>query len=606
MFDATVSWRAIRAARRGERWILTIAALLSLCALAGAEAPAAEASLGYEPDSSTPVIPLAGEAPIGIAVDQGNQRIYVAMSTGNFAQAQPGFIDQLESTGLATSASPFTTGAVPVFSGVAVDPVTHDIYAAEFIAVTPVGTFGASRIVPFSSTGTPGTPFATNNSSNTAPQIAVDSTGRIFYPSKAAGGVQIYTGSGAIEETITCAGCPGGAFAEPSSVALDSAQNLYVVDRGDGRVLKFTHSGGPYTYASTFQSDQHAVAVAVDTSNGSVLVGDYVSAASYHVVAYNSSGAQFDDFGAGLFSEGFLPVEPQIGINATTHKVYVGNPGTNSLRVFALVTINPPTATTEAASSVGQVQATMKATVNANYHATSDCHFEYADDAFFQAHGFTGSTQVPCSLLPNGSDKAFLSSGLSSLTPSTTYHYRISATNNAGTSNGVAKEFTTMPLAPATVTAEPASSVSKSAAKLNAKVNPHGGTVSSCKIEYGTSQSYGKSVSCPTPVGVVGTDVAESASVSGLSSATTYHYRLAVTTNAGSVNGDDVEFTTLSPPPEEPDPVEPAPSPQPQPITTVPAVVSPVKKLICRKGFVKRRVRGKLRCVKKPRRHRHR
>jgi hypothetical protein len=527
------------------------------------------------------------------------------MSTGNFAQEQPGFVDQLESTGVPTGNSPFTTGAVPVFSGVAVNPLTHDVYAAEFIAVTPVGTFGASRIVPFSSTGSPGTPFATNNVSNAAPQIAIDSAGRIFYPSKAAGGVQIYSSSGALEETITCGGCPGGAFVEPETVALDSNQDLYVVDRSEGRVLKFTHPGGPYSYSSQFQTGQHAVAVAVDTSSGSVLVGDYSGGTSYHVVAYDSSGAQFDDFGAGLVSEGLLPVQPQIAINATTHKVYVGNPGANSLRVFALVTINPPTATTEAASPVGQVQATIKATVNANLHATSDCHFEYADDAFFQVHGFTGSTQVPCSLLPNGSANALLSSGLSSLTPGATYHYRIVATNNAGTTNGVAKEFTTLPATPATVTTEPASSVSKSAAKLNGKVNPHGGTVTDCHIEYGTTQSYGKSVSCPTPIGIVGTDVAESASVSGLSSSTTYHYRLAVTTNAGSVNGDDVEFTTLAPPPEEPPLEEPTvPAGQSQQTTAPAPISSPARKLTCRRGFSKRRVRGKLRCVRKHRKHR--
>ncbi len=48
-----------------------------------------------------------------------------------------------------------------------------------------------------------------------------------------------------------------------------------------------------------------------------------------------------------------------------------------------------------------------------------------------------------------------------------------------------------------------------------------------------------------TAIGLVTTDVAESANVTALAAKTSYRYRLSVTTNAGTVVGDVEEFTTL-------------------------------------------------------------
>ncbi len=95
-------------------------------------------------------------------------------------------------------------------------------------------------------------------------------------------------------------------------MALDSNDNLYVVDLGNERVLKFTHSGGTYTFASVIQSGKPAAAVA-----------------------------------------------GQIAVNATTHELYVSDPDADLIRLFSLVTISPPTATTKPATPVGQVAATL-------------------------------------------------------------------------------------------------------------------------------------------------------------------------------------------------------------------------------------------------------
>lgn len=680
-----------------RRWLLrtppvAMALLLTTMALA---TPTAQAALGYEPDGSTPSISLAGELPHGVAIDQANQRIYVAMLTTSLSSGASGQINQLESTGVPTAASPFDFGADAFPTGVAVNPLDQSIYAAQFIASTPAGNKGASKILQFSSAGTPGTQFATSNNPGKAPQIATDSSGNVYFPSDAANAVLVYDSAGSLQSTIGCAGCPGGSFTNPASVAVDSSGNVYVADIETDRVVKFTHSGASYPFASVLQSGRGAVAVGVDPSDNSVFVGDF-SAGEYHIVAYNSAGTQFDDFGAGLFgapSQGAAGAG-QIAVNATTHKLYATEPNANKLLVFAKVTIDPPIASTSPASSVGQVSVKLNAAVNPNLHALISCSFEYTDATDHQANGYANATKSPCSSLPGGAQSTPVSTTTAGLSPNTTYRYRVVAANNAGSDVGSDATFTTLPTAPSTVTTEAASGVTQTGATLTGKVNPHGGSVSNCHFEYGVGLSYAMSVPCPTAVGVVTTDVAEKTAVAGLSANTTYHYRLVVTSNAGLVEGNDSEFTTLPPAPAvtteaasgvtqtaatlagainphggaascrfeygttsayggtqacatDPGsgegtvaehlgltgliagttyhyrlvgtnkggttngldltfttspPSPPVVQPQPQP---VPPVVTPPKQLKCKKGFHKKKVRGKVRCVKvKPHRRR--
>jgi hypothetical protein len=413
--------------------------------------------------------------------------------------------------------------------------------------MTPVGNAGASRVDQFSSSGTLGTQFSTGGTAGIPERIATASNGNLFYPDTATDTVQLFNSAGALLQTITCGGCPGGGFSNPNGVAVDSAGNLYVVDLGNDRVLKFTTSGGPYSFSSVLQSGRGAVAVGVDPSDNSVFVGDFSGGATYHIVAYNSSGAQFDDFGAGIFagSQYGPAFAGQIAANATTHKLYVSDPDAGVLRVFARGTISLPTASTNAATSVGQVSAKLNATVNANLHATSDCHFEYTDDADFQANGYANAVDMPCSSLPDGSSSTLVSATPTTLSPSTTYDFRVVATNNGGSTNGSNKTFTTLPLASATVTTGAASAVSQTGATLAGKVNPHGGTVTNCHFEYGEGVSYSKSVPCTSAIEPVSSDVPQSVKVNGLSANTSYHFRLSVTTNAGTVLGDGEEVTTL-------------------------------------------------------------
>jgi hypothetical protein len=95
-----------------------------------------------------------------------------------------------------------------------------------------------------------------------------------------------------------------------------------------------------------------------------------------------------------------------------------------------------------------------------------------------------------------------------------------------------------------------ASYVSQAAAILSGTVDPNGAEVSECRLEYGTSQSYGSSVACTPSPGAGTSAVAVSGSVSNLSADTTYHFRVVATNANGTSYGGDETFQTLTNAPE--------------------------------------------------------
>ena len=97
-----------------------------------------------------------------------------------------------------------------------------------------------------------------------------------------------------------------------------------------------------------------------------------------------------------------------------------------------------------------------------------------------------------------------------------------------------------------TLTTGTASEVTTAAAKLNATVNPDGEEVTKCTFEYGPTEAYGSSQACTALPGKGTSAVAVSASLTGLSPDTTYHFRIAAANVNGSDVGEDASFTTLS------------------------------------------------------------
>jgi hypothetical protein len=94
------------------------------------------------------------------------------------------------------------------------------------------------------------------------------------------------------------------------------------------------------------------------------------------------------------------------------------------------------------------------------------------------------------------------------------------------------------------VTTGAASDVQQTSATMNGDVELAGsGEITSCEFEYGTTTSYGQTESCsPSAPYLSAKDV--SASLTGLTSDTTYHYRLDVSDADGNEKGHDETLTT--------------------------------------------------------------
>ena len=95
---------------------------------------------------------------------------------------------------------------------------------------------------------------------------------------------------------------------------------------------------------------------------------------------------------------------------------------------------------------------------------------------------------------------------------------------------------------PPTAVTGAASGVGEVSATVSGSVNPNG-TSTSYHFDYGTSTAYGSST--PTQsAGNGSSDTAVSASLTGLSPATTYHYRLIAQNASGTTTAADAQFTT--------------------------------------------------------------
>lgn len=136
-----------------------------------------------------------------------------------------------------------------------------------------------------------------------------------------------------------------------------------------------------------------------------------------------------------------------------------------------------------------------------------------------------------------------------SLIPGTTYHYRLVATNQFGTTTGADRTFTTAGHPPPGVVTGPATQLATNGATLTGAVNPSGATTT-WWFNWGNSTSYSQQTvhqtlnSTTTPENVA-------ASLQGLlAPGTIYHYQL-VATHGGSTatsTGADGTFMTYPSP----------------------------------------------------------
>ena len=169
--------------------------------------------------------------------------------------------------------------------------------------------------------------------------------------------------------------------------------------------------------------------------------------------------------------------------------------------------------------------------------STTNVYFQYGTTTNY---GSTTASQTKA-----GNTYGTVSSNISGVTASTTYHFRIVATNSAGTRYGSDNAFTTLSATgPPIVITNQATMIASHSATFNGSLDPHGLTTS-IYFQYGTTTSYGHTTPAQSQIGNTYRNI--TANISGLRANTSFHFRIVATNSAGTVYGRGRTFTTLVP-----------------------------------------------------------
>ena len=381
--------------------------------------------------------------------------------------------------------------------------------------------------------------------------IAVDATGD-FYKANGDSSVEKFDSSGADLGLVT-------ANASATGLAVDTATDDLYVASGDviqrysfpGPTEVAQPSSGPCTFepflgcgpTATLGSGLSGVTgLAVDPSSHHIYVDE-----GSQVVELDSSGNPFATFGSGKLGNSH-------GVAArTAGNVFATDAGAGDVSVFGGV-VTVPTVTPSAASAISLTAATLNGVVNPDSTSPGDaltaCHFEYG---LSSSYGETAPCVPGFASIPTDESDHAVSAAFSGLTAGTVYHFQLVAGNANGTNASVDQTFSTTPEPPVVTTTAGGTGITQTAANVAGTVNPNGGPVSDCHVEYGLSApAYGSSTPCnesPASLGSGKSAEPVTASLTGLLGNKTYHFRVVAINGGGTGEGTDQTFTTPVDPP---------------------------------------------------------
>jgi sugar lactone lactonase YvrE len=473
----------------------------------------------------------------GLAVDQSSGDVYVADGTLHTV------VDRFASTGEYLSKLSFS--AEP--TGVATDS-SGDLYVVES---------AGGGVYEFNSTGEQIGRIAGAPSG----RVAVDSAGNVYVAG--GGSAAEFDSSGVlVDETRTfvrASGAPNAHFGEAFGVAVNAAEDVYVSDANQGVVDVFAPNllvpgvgGEPATGVSDNAASLHGAVNPEGTEVG-LCVFEYRTAAEPEYGHHSAACSPSTPY-TGTTN---VPVEAtpsNLEANTTYYYRLVasnangseGGPGygpEESFRTLGAPRVEGLAAEVNATKKAGQTMATLRALVDPDGRETTYA-FEYGET---ESYG----TSIPIPAEAIGSGEAFVPvmAELTNLKIGTTYHYRVSATNEFGTVRSVDQTVATLPAV--LIESESTSNVAATSATLEALIDPLGSS-STCEFQYVTDASfkstgYGAAVRAPCPAGLGEGEVGvpTSVHVQSLTADTVYHYRAAATNDKLETSaGADRVFAT--------------------------------------------------------------
>ena len=554
--------------RNRTLWLLPLIAMLACLSFLVSGGAVAQADTGFgkvgQFGSEVAGTGQQLQGPVGVAVDRSggsagdvyvtdsqNNRVEKFGPSGVFLAAWGWGVSngaaesQVCTTGCQAGIAGSENGQFSTPTGVAVDPVSGDVYvfnAGDGLVekFSPAGVFVAPQ---FGGLGSGNGTFASEDGGS---NLAVDSSGDVYVADSGNHVVQKFTSAGVFLPPMI----GEGVLSSPKGVAVDSSGNVYVADGSNRNVQKFNSSG---VAVSTLDGGGSELprGVSVDASDDVFVTAVNLSRFEDQLVEYGPSGTTLAE--AFTSSVGF-PFG--IAASATAGQVYVAAEFYNDVVIFGQVTL--PHAVTGLAENVQATSATVNGTLNPESSEpayAASYHFQYGTDTTYSA----GSVPVPDTQVGSGASDVPASASLTNLQPNKTYHYRLVACNQYGCSYGADRELTTEPEAPLVQPgSETATNVSQTNATLNAQINPNNQDTQ-YYFQYGTDTGYALGeLPAPYPPG---TDIGEafgfqpvSANIEALSGSpltlnTIYHYRVVAHNATGTTYGPDQTVTTLPPEP---------------------------------------------------------
>jgi hypothetical protein len=531
---------------RAVRVCLALVAAIAFTAVA---APIALAATGLERVGS-----FNDASPEGRPAHQ--HRIAVNHLSGDVYVTDPATDRVKVSRPTGTSAVPLTafgSGDVTDPFGIAIDQATGDVYVSD-----------STHVIKYASDGAPMPTFTKDNAFTspavTGPLAFDQANDQLLVADTTANLVRRYDPDGTPDGSFDGSAGTGapGAFTGLQDLAVDSAGDIVIIDATgnptqNGSVSRVERYASNGDWKATIGPVEQAATVAIRPATNDVIVSGNQNVAytngtpSVHVFA--SDGTERTQVAV----DGALTYATVSGIAAddgAEGQVYVASDngdffgaytfGYISVQVYAAFTIQLPEVTvSDTDTQILQRAATLVGTVDTKRDNTA-YRYEYGTDTSYGQSAPAGPPVIGAGAGPTAANAS-----ISGLQPATTYHYRLTATNSAGTTIGEDHTLTTAPaLAPEVTVAD--AQASQTVVALSGAVDTKKDDTT-WSFEYGLDTSYGESApASPEHLGPGTEPTPVSTSLVDLQPDTTYHYRLTATNAAGATNGDDHTFTTAA------------------------------------------------------------
>jgi hypothetical protein len=210
--------------------------------------------------------------------------------------------------------------------------------------------------------------------------------------------------------------------------------------------------------------------------------------------------------------------------------------------------VTASTVLTDPATGIATSSATLNGVARSEGSQLSECRFEWGvtTQAGFE-HVATECAPAAAAIDPDFAAHA-VSAALTGLRPGTAYKFRLVTNGAAGTVRGAVETFTTS--GGPQISEVRARSATQNSVVLEAKIDPNG-FPTSYRFEWGAGSNYGSVVPAEfEPVLAAGSEpVTVTATVSGLSASTAYHYRVVARNSAEGASTStsaDQEFETVN------------------------------------------------------------